>query len=169
MRAWAGAWHPYVVVTFVTFRASGGMSDSGAIEPLGPGHREAAVALWREAGLVRPWNDPAADYVAALRAPAAVILGLCEDGVLHGTAIVGWDGHRGWIYYLAVAADRRGAGCGRSLVHAAEAWLAAQGAPKAQLMVREGNAAAEGFWRALGYRPQPATVLGRWIDGRPAE
>jgi ribosomal protein S18 acetylase RimI-like enzyme len=125
--------------------------------------RTAAVALWRAGGLTRPWNDPAADYAAALRAPDAALLGAWCGDALVGTILVGWDGHRGWFYYLAIDPGHRRGGLGTALVAAAEAWLAARGAPKAQLMVRDGNEAAAGFWRALGYEAQAVAVFGRWL------
>lgn len=81
----------------------------------------AAAALWAEAGLVRPWNDPHADARRALAAPASTILAARDGGQLVGTAMVGHDGHRGWVYYLAVAVDRRGQGIARVLMVAAEA------------------------------------------------
>ena len=77
--------------------------------------------------------------------------------------MVGVDGHRGWVYYLAVAPDHRRAGVGRTLMDAAEAWLRARGAPKLQLMVRAGNQEALGFYRALGLEPQDVVTLGRFL------
>ena len=65
--------------------------------------------------------------------------------------MAGYDGHRGWLYYLASASDRRGAGIGRALVTEAERLLLAIGCPKVQLMVRVGNERVLGFYDALGY------------------
>ncbi len=120
-----------------------------------------AVALWESAGLVRPWNPPRADFDRAVAGSASTVLGVRDDGVLIGTAMVGHDGHRGWLYYVAVAPARRRRGIGAMLVRAAESWIADAGIPKAQLMVRANNAAAIGFYRALGYDVQDVTVLGR--------
>ena len=72
-------------------------------------------------------------------------------------------GHRGWIYYLAVAPDRQRSGLGRALMAAAEAWLRQRGAPKLQLMVREGNAEALAFYAALGLEPQPVVTMGKFL------
>lgn len=138
---------------------------SVAVGPLAAAERAAAVALWRAAGLTRPWNDPDRDLALALGCAAAEVLAARDGGELVGTAMVGFDGHRGWLYYVAVDPARRGAGIGRALVAAAEAWLAARDAPKAQLMVRDDNPAARGFWARLGYELQPAAVLGRRLDG----
>lgn len=137
--------------------------SGAAVVPLGASDAGAAVALWRAAGLTRPWNDPHADFAAALACPVAMVLGVREAARLVGTVMAGYDGHRGWIYYLAVAEERRGCGIGRRLAAAAEAWLREQGAPKAQLMVRDGNDGAAGFYRALGYERGAVAVFGRWL------
>lgn len=122
---------------------------------------EAAVALWEEAGLIRPWNDPRADIRLALAGPTSTVL-VSRAGVrLAATVMVGWDGHRGWIYYLAVARDFRRLGVGTRMVKAAEEWLRARGAPKLQLLVRAENAAVLGFYESLGYRRSDAIMLQR--------
>jgi ribosomal protein S18 acetylase RimI-like enzyme len=88
-----------------------------------------------------------------------------DGGGLLGTVMVGHDGHRGWLYYLAVRADARRQGYGRALVRAAEDWVAARGIPKVQLMVRTGNTAAAGFYERLGYTDAGCIVLARRLDG----
>lgn len=125
--------------------------------------RAAVVALWRECGLTRPWNDPDRDFVLAADGPASTVLVADRDGRIAGSVMTGFDGHRGWVYYLAVAPDARRAGLGRMLMTAAEAWLRERGAPKVQLMVREGNDAALAFYAALGLEPQPVVTLGRFL------
>lgn len=135
------------------------------VSPLAPGDRTAAIALWEASGLTRPWNDPVADFDRALAGPASTVLGTWRDGALSGTVMVGEDGHRGWLYYLAVDHDRRRAGIGRALVSAAEEWLAARGCPKVQLMVRAGNDAAMLFYDRLGYGTDAVTVRSRRLDG----
>ncbi len=119
----------------------------------------AAVALWHAAGLTRPWNDPDADARRALAAPAATIFAARIDGVLVGTAMAGHDGHRGWVYYLAVAAEHRGGGLARQLMAAAEAWCADLGMPRLNLMVRAGNDPVIGLYHRLGYRTSDVVVL----------
>jgi ribosomal protein S18 acetylase RimI-like enzyme len=88
---------------------------------------------------------------------------LREEGALAASVMVGCDGHRGWVYYLAVAPERRRAGLGRRMMDAAEAWLRARGAPKIQLMVREDNKDALGFYEALGLERQKVVTLGRFL------
>jgi ribosomal protein S18 acetylase RimI-like enzyme len=132
--------------------------------PATPSDAPAVIALWQACGLTRPWNDPQADFTLALETPTSTILLAREGDVISGSVMVGFDGHRGWVYYLAVAPERQRAGLGRMLMEAAEAWLHERGAPKIQLMVREDNADAEGFYAALGYEAQPVSTLGKRLD-----
>ena len=122
---------------------------------------DAVIALWTAAGLTRPWNDPVHDLQRALDGPSSIVLVGDADGVLVATAMVGHDGHRGWVYYVAVREDVRGRGHGAAIMRAAEDWLRTRGIPKVQLMVRDDNAAAAGFYEALGYEPASVRVLGR--------
>ncbi|WP_425310345.1 GNAT family acetyltransferase [Ammonicoccus fulvus] len=140
------------------------------IEELGRDDRSCAeaVALWRACGLTRPWNDPMPDLVRALEGPSSTVLVARDraagEAQVTGTVMVGHDGHRGWVYYLAVAPDRRGHGLGRELMAAAETWLAERGVPKIQLMIRAGNASVRAFYEALGYADQEVIVMGRSFD-----
>jgi ribosomal protein S18 acetylase RimI-like enzyme len=77
--------------------------------------------------------------------------------------MVGHDGHRGWVYYLAVKRAHRRRGLGRRVMQEAESWLRERGAVKLQLMVRDANAGALGFYRQLGYEGADVTVLARWL------
>ncbi len=132
--------------------------------PATPSDAPAVIALWQACGLTRPWNDPQADFTLALETPTSTILLAREGDVISGSVMVGFDGHRGWVYYLAVAPERQRAGLGRMLMEAAEAWLHERGAPKIQLMVREDNMAATAFYAALGYEAQPVSTLGKRLD-----
>lgn len=136
------------------------------IEDLPAARSDEVVALWHEVGLTRPWNDPVADLERALAGPASAVLAATgDDGELVGTVMLGHDGHRGWLYYLAVRPSRRREGVGRQLVAACEAWLRAHEVPKLQLMVREDNTEAIGFYGSLGYERSEVVVLGRRLDG----
>ena len=126
--------------------------------------REDAVSLWQDAGLTRPWNDPRADLDRALGSPASTVLAAVEEGRLAGTAMVGHDGHRGWVYYVAVHPSRRGQGLGRELMVAAEGWVAGRGIPKMQLMVRSTNTGTREFYERMGYAVQDTVVLGKFFD-----
>jgi ribosomal protein S18 acetylase RimI-like enzyme len=129
-----------------------------------PGDVGATIALWEACGLTRPWNDPRTDFAQAEQSDASSVLLAREEGRLVGSVMVGFDGHRGWVYYLAVAPEHRGQGLGRALMEAAEAWLAARDAPKLQLMIRGDNDAAQGFYAAIGYERQDVAVLGKRLD-----
>lgn len=134
-----------------------------SIGDLEPGDVEAAIDLWRRCSLTRPWNDPNVDMEMAFAASNATVLAGRDRAALAATVMVGFDGHRGWVYYLAVHPDHRRRGYGRSMMAAAEAWLRERGAPKLQLMVREENAGAAGFYARLGFERQATTVLGKWL------
>lgn len=138
------------------------------IAPLTPDRADAAVALWHAAGITRPWNDPHTDLARALAAPASTVLAGVLGDRLVATVMVGDDGHRGWVYYLAVDAQHRRRRLGAAMMAAAEAWLAARGAPKLNLMVRASNAAVLGFYEALGYTPGDVAVLQKVLTPPPA-
>lgn len=123
-----------------------------------------AIALWHETGLTRPWNDPAADLHRATEGSDSTVLGATDGETLVSTAMVGHDGHRGWVYYLAVAPAFQGRGLGRQMMKACEDWVLAQRIPKLQLMVRSGNAAVIDFYLKLGYTDAEVVVLGRRLD-----
>ncbi|MDD7962310.1 GNAT family acetyltransferase [Microbacterium thalli] len=138
-----------------------------------PGDEDAVVALWHETGLTRPWNDPRADIMRKLTVQPELFLVAVEQPVdgtaetLVGTVMAGYDGHRGWLYYLASAPSHRGLGVGRMLVTEAERLLEAMGCPKVQLMVRPENEAVRGFYDELGYEPFTAWTAGKRliVDG----
>jgi hypothetical protein len=132
---------------------------------LGPEAADATVTLWQACGLTRPWNDPHSDYRRAVEGGSSAVLGAYEGDELIGTAMVGVDGHRGWVYYVASSPDRRGQGIGHALMTTAEAWVETRGMPKIQLMVRRSNTAVVDFYAALGYEEQDCVVLGRRFDG----
>lgn len=138
---------------------------STRIAPLPSALHAAAVELWHATGLTRPWNDPDADLRRALDGPASTVLAALADDQLLGTAMVGHDGHRGWVYYLAVAPQAQRRGVGRALMAACEQWVRDQDIPKIQLMVRRTNAATAAFYAALGYTDADCVVLGRRLDG----
>ena len=138
-----------------------------AITRIRPDESSAAIALWQAAGLVRLWNDPGADIAAALNCPTATILAAHDAaGALTGTAMAGYDGHRGWIYYVAVDPDCRKRGLGRVIMAAAEDWLRQAGIAKLQLLVRRENAQANAFYQSLGFEESTSVMFQKWLDGR---
>lgn len=126
-----------------------------------PEDRAVVVGLWRECGLTRPWNDPYADFDRALAGSTSTVLVADLGSGPVGAVVVGDDGHRGWVYYLAVAPDLQRRGIGRDLMGAAEDWLRARGCPALRLMVRSENEQVLGFYAALGYDDRACMVLGR--------
>ena len=122
---------------------------------------QAVVALWRSCGLTRPWNDPGRDIARKLtQQPELFLVGTYQD-MLVGTAMVGFDGHRGWINYLAVAPAFQGKSFGRQLVQEAERLLIERGCPKLNLQVRSSNTQAIAFYRKLGYAQDDVVSFGR--------
>jgi len=127
-----------------------------------PQDEEAIVSLWRACGLTVPYNDPAKDFRFALGKPASDVL-VAEDSAILGSVMVGHDGHRGWIYYLAVAPAWQRQGLGRALVTAAEQWLSQRGIAKLNLMVREHNHAVAAFYQKLGFELMPRINMQKWL------
>jgi ribosomal protein S18 acetylase RimI-like enzyme len=126
----------------------------------------AVVSLWERCALTRPWNDPVADIALARKnANATILLGRENDHIV-ASAMVGHDGHRGWVYYVAVDPDWRGQGLGRAIMAAAEDWLRQAGIAKLQLLVRRDNAKASAFYETIGYDEAQVAVFAKWLDGR---
>ena len=119
------------------------------------------VALWLACDLTRPWNDPRKDIERKLAHSPSLFLVALEDDQLIGSVMVGYDGHRGWINYLAVHPSRQGQSVGRALMEAAEERLRALGCPKINLQVRPGNDGARAFYEAIGYEQQELIDFGR--------
>lgn len=137
------------------------MPASVTIRQFEPADANATVALWEACGLTRPWNDPHADIARKLAVQPELFLVAEAGGDIVGSVMAGYDGHRGWMYYLATAPAHRGQGVGGSLVAAAEGLLAAMGCPKSQLMVRDDNHPAIDFYTGLEYEPNAVLVLGK--------
>ncbi|GAA0569222.1 GNAT family acetyltransferase [Caenispirillum bisanense] len=144
--------------------------SAAVIRPATDGEEAALGALWDACGLTRPHNPPTWDIPFARANPSSEVLAAVEaDGRVVGSVLCGHDGHRGWLYYVAVHPDHRGHGLGRRLVRAGEDWLAAQGIWKVMLMVRDTNAAVQDFYRRLGYDRDPVLVMSRRVQPPPNE
>ena len=131
--------------------------------------RDAAVALWRAAGLVVDYNPPDADFDRALEQPqSAVLLGEI-DGRLAASCMVGDDGHRGWVYYVSVDPNARAKGLGREIMDAGAAWLKARGLRKAMLMVRPTNSQVIGFYNSIGWAEEPRAMFANWMQPKYPE
>lgn len=119
------------------------------------------VALWDLCGLTRHWNDPRKDIARKLTVQPELFLVGELDGNVLATLMAGYEGHRGWVNYLAVAPQCRRQGFGRILMQEAEERLLALGCPKVNIQVRASNAEALGFYRGIGYVQDEAVSLGK--------
>lgn len=137
-----------------------------AIDAITDADVEKVVALWQRCGLTRPWNDPHADIALARRRDNSTVLIGRDKGAIAATIMVGHDGHRGWVYYVAVDPDCQKRGFGRVIMAAAEGWLRAAGISKLQLLVRRENAAAHAFYGSLGFELSTSVMFQKWLDGR---
>ena len=133
-----------------------------------PSDTDAVVALWRACDLTRPWNDPHKDIARKVAVADGLFLVGTVDGEVVGGVMGGYDGHRGWINYLAVAPDRRGAGHGRALMAEVERRLLALGCPKINLQVRDTNTAVLEFYERLGYAVDAAVSMGKRLESDDA-
>ena len=130
----------------------------------------AVVALWQACGLTRPWNDPYKDIARKLQVQPELFLVGVLDGQLIATAMAGYDGHRGWVNYLAVVPEQQRRGYAGQLMRHIEGMLLERGCPKLNMQVRTSNSAVLAFYRRLGYAQDEAVSLGkRLIPDGPAQ
>jgi len=131
------------------------------IRPFQPADEAAVIELWKDCGLVVPQNDPAADIARKMRVnPEWFLVGEVE-GTVVASCMAGYEGHRGWINYLAVHPDHRRMGLARQMMEHAEELLRAAGCPKINLQVRKTNAAVIAFYEALGFGVEEVVSLGK--------
>ena len=97
--------------------------------------------------------------------PSTILIGR-DDNAIVATAMVGHDGHRGWVYYVATDPQLRAKGYGRAIMNAAEDWLRAAGVPKLQLLVRPENSGVAAFYQSIGFGEQQILFFTKWLDGR---
>jgi ribosomal protein S18 acetylase RimI-like enzyme len=134
------------------------------IREFAPADRDAVVSLWRAGDLVRPWNDPDKDIDRKVARGDGMFLVAEEAGTVVGVVMAGYDGHSGWLNYLAVDPDRRSDRIGRALVAEAEARLAACGCPKVNLQIRDTNTEVIAFYEHLGYAVDAAISMGKRLE-----
>lgn len=121
----------------------------------------AVIALWKQCDLLRPWNDPVRDIERKMGEQPELFLVGELDGAVMATAMAGFDGHRAWVYYLAVAPSHRQRSYGRALMERIEERLRERGCPKVNLLVRSSNRQVLDFYHRLGYRQDDVVCLGR--------
>ena len=139
------------------------------IRPFHESDTPAVAALWQECGLTRRWNDPHKDIARKLEVQRELFLvGAVEETVV-ASIMAGYEGHRGWVNYLAVAPSHRGRGYGRQLMRHVEQLLLERGCPKINIQVRAANTEVIEFYRRIGYAQDEAVSLGkRLIPDEPA-
>lgn len=127
------------------------------------------VNLWKACGLTRPWNDPAQDMEMALKHSASTVLIGEFNGAIIASVMAGFDGHRGWLYYVAVRPDLQGNGYGRQIITEGEDWLRQQGCPKILLIIRADNKKVIDLYTSLDYIQEPRAMMSKWLIEPPAQ
>jgi len=136
-----------------------------ALRPYAAADEAATIALWQRCGLTRPWNDPAKDIARKMAAqPGGFALLVADDGAVVGSVMAGYEGHRGWINYLAVDPEWQRRGLGQRLMAWSETWLRAQGCPKINLQIRRDNLVAIGFYEAIGFSDDAVVSYGKRLE-----
>ncbi|MDB9529800.1 GNAT family acetyltransferase [Oscillatoria sp. CS-180] len=131
------------------------------VRPFQANDAVAVVTLWERVGLLRSWNNPYRDIQRKLAIqPEGFLIGVL-DGQVVATVMAGYDGHRGWINYLAIAPEYQRAGYGREMMHQAEEWLLKLGCPKINLQIRRDNLDAIAFYEAIGFTEDAVVSVGK--------
>lgn len=137
------------------------------IRPFRSEDETAVIRLWFRCDLVRPWNNPKRDIERKqAHSPELFLVGELEGEVV-ATVMAGYEGHRGWINYLAVDPGLRRNGLGREMMEAAEDLLRRAGAPKINLQVRFQNRDVIDFYEAIGYKVDKSTSMGKRLEPDP--
>jgi ribosomal protein S18 acetylase RimI-like enzyme len=129
-----------------------------------PQDEDAVVSLWKLCGLTRPTNDPHKDVRRKLRVRPDLFLVGVLDGKIVACVMAGYEGHRGWLNYLAVHPSHQREGLGRRIVTEAEDRLQASGCPKVNLQVRTSNRAAINFYERIGYSIDDVVSMGKRLQ-----
>ncbi|MDQ8184859.1 GNAT family acetyltransferase [Pelagicoccus sp. SDUM812002] len=131
------------------------------IRPYHIDDRDSLVRLWNDCGLTVPRNHPDRDIERKLRVnPEWLVVGI-EGGTLVASVVIGYEGHRGWINYLAVDPTQRGKGFAEQLMSFAEESLSEAGCPKINLQIRSSNKGVRLFYEKLGYAIDPVISMGK--------
>jgi ribosomal protein S18 acetylase RimI-like enzyme len=139
-------------------------SDNFVIGVYQPDDEFDMIALWQQCGLVVAWNNPLTDIARKIAdSPELFFTGKIDERLV-ASCMAGYDGHRGWIYFLAVQPEWQRHGLAARLIEHAEACLIELGCPKLELMVRENNAEVIAFYEAIGYQLDPVKVLSKRLQ-----
>jgi GNAT superfamily N-acetyltransferase len=131
------------------------------IRPFERADTEAVVALWHEVGITRPWNDPHRDIERKMTVQPELFLVMVDEDQLVATAMCGFDGHRGWLYYFAVSPAHQGSGLGSTLLEHVEGLLVDRGCPKLNVQIRDGDDQLVRRYERWGYAEDGATGMGK--------
>lgn len=134
------------------------------IRPFELKDEDQVIALWKECKLIVPWNDPKKDIQRKLKVNPELFLVGELDGVIVGSIMGGYEGHRGWVNYLAVSPSHQKKGFGRQLMDAVEVKLREMGCPKINLQVRETNLEVIEFYKAIGYNMDHVVGMGKRLE-----
>jgi len=134
------------------------------IRPFQLSDETVVVQLWKDCNLIVPWNDPLRDIRRKLRVQPELFLIGFISGELAATVIAGYEGHRGWLNYLAVAPRFRRQGLGRKMAAEAEAVLRQMGCPKINIHIRTGNTEVIEFYRRIGFKPDDVVSMGKRLE-----
>ena len=140
------------------------------IRPFQPEDEEAVISLWRRCDLLRPWNDPRKDIRRKMEVRPDLFLVGFLDGQVVACVMAGYEGHRGWLNYLAVAPEHQRQGLARAIVAEAERLLREAGCPKINLQIRTSNHGVVQFYQHLGYSIDEVLSMGKRLesDEKPA-
>lgn len=131
------------------------------IIPFSPEFEDEVLELWRVCELIVPWNDPRKDIRRKLKKdPQLFLLGI-QEGRVAATAMAGYDGHRGWVNYLAVSPELQGQGLGARILAQVEHVLLSEGCPKINLNIRESNLKVQEFYLGQGYKKEAVITMGK--------
>ena len=134
------------------------------IRPFKPADTNAVVRLWQECGFVIPHNNPVRDIERKMKVnPEWFLVGEVEDRVV-ATCMAGYEGHRGWINYLAVQPGLQRNGLGGRIMEHAEVLLKQAGCAKINLQIRSTNRPVVQFYESIGYRQDPVVSMGKRLD-----
>jgi ribosomal protein S18 acetylase RimI-like enzyme len=137
------------------------------VRPYMPEDEKTVVELWEKCDLVRPWNNPHLDIQRKMRVnPELFLVGIIDNRII-ATAMGGYEGHRGWVNYLAVDPALQRQGLGQRMMQEIEKRLLEIGCPKINLQVREGNTSALEFYNRIGYKDDHAVSMGKRLIPDP--
>jgi ribosomal protein S18 acetylase RimI-like enzyme len=140
------------------------MPEDLTIRPYEPADESQVIALWSACGLVVPWNNPKRDIERKLGVdPELFLVGVLQGKVV-ATCMAGYEGHRGWVNYLAVSPGLRRQGIAALLMKAVETRLGTMGCPKINLQVRASNKEVIAFYRSIGYKTDEVVSMGKRLE-----